>query len=61
MSLIITDADIVTLDPENPSPEALVVDDDRIVFTGNLAEARIKAGRDALVRRLTGKTVVPGF
>ncbi len=51
----------ITMDPFNPGTEALVVSGERIAFAGSVPEALSRAGADARIRDLGGKTVVPGF
>ncbi len=54
--------DIVTMRGMEPEYiEALVVRDGKILFTGPLAEAKSKAGADANLVNLDGKTLLPGF
>lgn len=54
--------DIVTMRGMDPEyVEALVVRDGKILFTGPLAEAKSKAGADANLVNLDGKTLLPGF
>lgn len=54
--------DIVTMRGMDPEyVEALVVRDGKILFAGPLAEAKNKAGADANLVNLDGKTLLPGF
>lgn len=55
------DADVLTLDPDQPRAEALVSVGEELVFVGSLAEAQKAAGPEAQVQSLGGRTVVPGF
>lgn len=59
---LITNADIVTMDPKNPSAEAMAVKGDRILAVGSEAEVRASIGdRYKKFFNLEGKTIVPGF
>jgi predicted amidohydrolase YtcJ len=52
---------IVTGDPDEPPPAALVVDGERISFVGDLTGARAVAGATADVVDLSGGALLPGF
>jgi hypothetical protein len=54
-------ATVHTVDPHLPRAEALVVQDNRIVFVGTSAHARRFAGDTAEIIDLGGKLMVPGF
>lgn len=58
---LITNADIVTMDPQNPSADALAVSEGRIVAIGTEAQVRAAVGDYAKYYDLKGQTVVPGF
>ncbi|PCE62820.1 amidohydrolase [Sediminicola luteus] len=54
--------DIITMvSPEQPAPEALVVTDGKIVFTGSKSEALKMQGDSTKLVNLEGKTLLPGF
>lgn len=53
---------IITMDGDQPNTvEAVATRDGRILFAGQLAEARRIAGADAVDRDLAGATLAPGF
>lgn len=53
--------DIITMVNETDAPEALVTDGEKILFVGNLTEAKALAGADAIPVNLEGKTLMPSF
>ncbi|WP_181704911.1 amidohydrolase [Chthonobacter rhizosphaerae] len=59
--LIITDARVLTLDPDRPRAEAVAVKDGRILAVGSTGEVLALAGPGT--RRLSGaaRTLIPGF
>ena len=59
--LIITHARVFTLDPENPTAEAVAVTGDRIAFVGREADALQLRGPNTLVFGGGGKTLLPGI
>src|ERR1700758_4439601 len=59
--LIITHANIWTVDPGKPSAQALAVLGDRIVAVGTEEEVSAWRGRQTRVIDAGGKLVVPGF
>ena len=58
---LITNADIVTMNPDKPSADAMAVSDGRIVAIGSEAEVRSAIGDYTKFYDLDGQTVVPGF
>lgn len=58
---IYINADIVTMNPQQPSATALLILGDRIVAVGREDQVRPRAGAAAEVVDLAGKTVLPGF
>src|SRR3990172_5178006 len=60
-SLALTGATLITLDPERPSGDTLLIHDDRIAAVGRAAdlEQEIAAARQEV--DLAGRTVLPGF
>lgn len=60
-SLIITNANLITLDSGKPRASALAVRDSKIVYVGEDAGARALAGPETVTIDLGGKTVTPGF
>lgn len=61
MARIFYGGNIITLNPDLPSAEALTVIDDRIAHVGSLDEARQLAGSGAELKNLEGSTLIPGF
>ena len=61
MTQILTEADIITGDRDNPNPESLAITDDTISFVGSFDEALRRFGPEAEVRKLGNRTLVPGF
>lgn len=60
--LIITGGPIVTMEGDQPTTvEAIVVDDGRITFVGNRADALANKGDSTVLKELGGKTLMPGF
>lgn len=60
-SLILTNANVITLDAAAPAAEAVAVAGDRFLFVGAAAEAMKLRTRQTAVVDLAGATVVPGF
>jgi len=54
-------ADIVTVDADKPSAEALAIREGLIVAVGSRAEVEAVAGAGAQLRDMAGKTIVPGL
>lgn len=61
MNLILVNGNIVTMDPEKPVVQAVVLDGNKIVYTGSASEAYTYKTGDTEVIDLSGKTMVPGF
>jgi predicted amidohydrolase YtcJ len=60
-NLVLKNANIITLDPENPRVDIIGIKDDRIVFTGKDEDKDSITGPDTRVIDCGGKTVVAGF
>jgi predicted amidohydrolase YtcJ len=60
-SLVILNANIITLNPKQPRAEAVAVQNSRIVAVGSNAEIRKHAGTDTRVIDAENKTLVPGL
>lgn len=58
---LVVNADIVTMDPVNPTANAMAISGDRIVAIGSESEVRAAIGSYAKFYNLEGRTVVPGF
>lgn len=58
---LLVNADIVTMDPRNPSASAMAVSGGRIVAIGSEPEVRAAIGGYGKFYNLEGRTVVPGF
>ncbi len=59
--LIVTGANIVTLDVAKSRPEAMAVKDGRILALGSAASLRQLRGPSTRMLNAAGKTIVPGF
>jgi predicted amidohydrolase YtcJ len=59
--LVLTSANVITMNPSQPHAEAIAVKKDRIVKVGANAEITQYIGKNTKVLCLIGKTVVPGF
>lgn len=60
-TVLVVNADIVTMDPEKPSADAMAISGDRIVAIGSESEVRAAIDDYAKFYNLEGRTVVPGF
>jgi predicted amidohydrolase YtcJ len=60
-TLLIRDANVVTLDPRRPRAQAIAIQGDRIVAVGTSADLQGVMGPDTKVINAYGKTVLPGF
>ena len=60
-NMIFMNGKIYTMDDDNPRAEAIVVDDDKIVFVGDNKSAKEFQDTNSQVIHLEGKTVVPGL
>ncbi len=58
---VFLDGNILTMVDAAPVAEALAVRDGRILAVGTRSEVEIIAGADVEIRRLAGKTLLPGF
>lgn len=58
---VILNANVVTLNPQQPKTEALAIKNSKIVAVGSNSEMRKHVGGETRVLDLKGKTVVPGF
>ena len=58
---LISGGRVFTADPELPWAEAIVIDDDRIAYVGDIENAVKEAGEDAERVDSSGGLVVPGF
>lgn len=52
---------ILTMEEENPTIEALVVDKGSIIYTGTKEEAESYIGKNTSIYNLEGRTLMPGF
>ena len=60
-SLILVNAEVVTVDPERPSAEAVAIRGDRILDVGTTERMLAYRGDDTEVIDLAGQAVIPGF
>ena len=61
MKTAYVNANVITINPNQPRAEAFLVEDDRFVKVGSREEVLAAAGSDAAVVDLSGNTVLPGF
>jgi predicted amidohydrolase YtcJ len=59
--LVLVDANVLTMNPSQPTAKAIAIKDDKIMHVGTNGEAKAWIGKDTKVLSLKGKTVVPGF
>jgi len=59
--MVVLDAKIWTVDPQNPQAEALASQGERLLAVGSNREIRRYIGPNTRVLRLQGKRVLPGF
>ncbi len=59
--LLISNADIVTLDPENPAASAIAIKGNRILHVGTNKSAKAYISDATEILRLDGQFVMPGF
>jgi predicted amidohydrolase YtcJ len=59
--LVLVDANVLTMNPAQPTVKAIAIKDDKIVHIGTNDEMGAWIGKDTKVLSLNGKTVVPGF
>lgn len=60
-SLVVTDANVLTMDDEQPSADGLAVYGDEFVAVGSRSELEEHIGSETEVLTMEGKTVLPGF
>jgi predicted amidohydrolase YtcJ len=60
-TVLMVNADIVTMNPDKPSVDAMAISGDRIVAIGTEAEVRAAIDGYEKFYNLEGRTVVPGF
>ena len=60
-SLLLKNANVITLNAGQPRAKLVAVDGDSIFFTGDNSEVERLTGRDTKVIDCEGKTVMPGF
>lgn len=59
--VLLTNADIVTMNSDYPSASAMAISGNRIVAIGSESEVRAVIGEYSKYHDLNGKTIVPGF
>jgi predicted amidohydrolase YtcJ len=59
--LVITNANILTIDPERPRAAAVAVMDERIVFVGTAEDAQAHVGEKTRLIDAGGRLVIPGL
>ena len=60
-SLILINADVVTVDPELPNAEAVAIQADRILAVGTSSDMLEHRGEATEIIDLAGQMVMPGF
>ena len=61
MQKIYYNGDIITMNDINETVSAILIEDDSIIFTGELSKAIKIANEDVEMVDLEGKTMLPGF
>ena len=61
MQKIYYNGDIITMNDINETVPAILIEDDSIIFTGELSKAIKIANEDVEMVDLEGKTMLPGF
>ena len=61
MQKIYFNGDIITMNDINETVPAILIEDDSIIFTGELSKAIKIANEDVEMVDLEGKTMLPGF
>src|SRR4030066_2236179 len=59
--LVLTNANVLTMNPANPHAEAIAIKEDCILKVGKNTEINPLIGKNTKVLNLNGKTVLPGF
>lgn len=59
--IILTNASVYTMDAQNPTAEAVAIEDGRIIYVGDAEGAKAYVGDGTEVLDLGGKMVLPGF
>ncbi len=59
--LVLTNGNVLTMNPSKPHAQAIAVKDDRIIEVGTNKEIKPWIGKNTKIISLKGKTVVPGF
>lgn len=60
-TLILTNARVLTMDPDRPRAEAVALAGDRILAVGDAAEIAALAGPGTRIIDADGRTLLPGF
>ncbi|MDN3641417.1 amidohydrolase family protein [Lutimonas halocynthiae] len=59
--MVFTNGNVITVDEEQPSAEAVAIKDNKIVFVGSSEDAKAYIGEGTETTDLAGKTMMPGF
>jgi len=59
--LVLSNCDVLTMNPSAPRAEAIAVKEGKIVYVGTASRVKRWAGGKTKIIDLKGKTVVPGF
>ncbi len=58
---VLKNAEVYTVDAQNPNAQAIAIDDGKIVFVGSNDKVAEYIGKDTKIDDLKGKFVLPGF
>ncbi|MBT6036626.1 MAG: amidohydrolase [Kordiimonadaceae bacterium] len=59
--MVLTNGNVVTVEPDQPSAQAIAISGDKIIAVGSSAEIAAYIGASTEVIDLEGKTAIPGF
>jgi len=59
--ILFHNGNVITIDGKRPKARSVLTADGRITYVGDDREARSRAGRDATLVDLDGRTLIPGF
>ena len=59
--LVLTNANVLTMNPANPHAEAIAIKNDRVLKVGKNTDINPLIGKNTTILNLNGKTVLPGF
>jgi len=59
--MVLTNGNVVTVEPDQPSTEAIAISGDKIIAVGSSAEIAAYIGKNTEVIGLDGNTAIPGL